>query len=94
MPLPPAKELITEAEAGAKGVFSLWLRVMKVLETQDKQTKLIEAQATQIEALRDAVRVLQAREDLLLAKVETAAAQATSDISRRVGFLEGRASRE
>ncbi len=94
MVLPPTKELLSEAEAGAKGLFGLWLRVMKILETQDKHTKLIQTQAAQIESLRDAVHVLQAREDMLLAKVEAAASQATGELSRRLGYLEGRASRE
>ncbi len=61
MTLPPTKELITEAEAGAKGIFGLWLRVMKILDIQAKHTKLIETQAAEIEALRDAVHMLQAR---------------------------------
>ncbi len=86
MPLPPAKEVLTEAEAGASGIFRLWLRVMKVLETQDKHARLIEAQAAQIEALRDAVHLLQAREELLLAKMQAEAARATSDLASRIGF--------
>jgi hypothetical protein len=94
VPLPPAKEVLTEAEAGASGIFRLWLRVMKVLETQDKHARLIEAQAAQIEALRDAVHLLQAREELLLAKMQAEAARATSDLASRIGFLEGRASRD
>jgi hypothetical protein len=55
---------------------------------------MIEAQAAQIEALRDAVRILQAREEMLLAKLEAEAARATSDLASRIGFLEGRASRD
>jgi hypothetical protein len=89
MPLPPVKELVTEAEAGAKGIFSLWLRVMKILDTQDKHAKLIDKQAAQIEALREAVNVLLAREDLLLAKIEAAAAKATADMAGRLGRIEG-----
>ncbi len=85
---------MTDAEAGAKGLFSLWLRVTRVLETQDKHAKMIEAQAAQIEALRDAVRILQAREEMLLAKLQAEAARATGDLASRIGFLEGRASRD
>jgi hypothetical protein len=85
---------VTDAEAGAKGLFSLWLRVTRVLETQDKHAKMIEAQAAQIEALRDAVRILQAREEMLLAKLQAEAARATGDLASRIGFLEGRASRD
>jgi len=92
--LPPGKALVTEVEAGARGLFSLWVRVMKILETQDKHTRLIEAQAAQIETLRDAVQMLQAREELLLAKMQVEAARATGDLASRIGFLEGRASRD
>jgi hypothetical protein len=55
---------------------------------------MIEAQAAQIEALRDAVRILQAREEMLLAKLQAEAARATGDLASRIGFLEGRASRD
>ena len=51
-------------------------------------------QAAQTEALRDQGRVLEAREDMLRAKVATAAAQATIALSRYVGFLAGRTSRD
>jgi hypothetical protein len=87
--LPPTKERITEAEAGAKGIFGLWLRVMKILDTPAKHTKLIEMQAAQIEALRDAVHMMQAREETLLAKIEAAALNATAGLSRRLGRVEG-----
>lgn len=94
MPLPPAKEVIAEAEAGAGGLFKLALRVMRILETQDKQSRLIESQARQIETLQNAVLVLQAREETLLAKAEAeairAAAITVTDLARRVGRIEER----
>ena len=61
MPLPPAKEVVADIEVGASGLFKLWLRITRILDVQDKHAKLIENQATQIAALRDAVHTLQAR---------------------------------
>jgi hypothetical protein len=94
MPLPPSKEIIAEAEAGASGLFKLWLRIMKILDTQDKHAKLIETQAAQIETLRDAVHILQAREETLLARAELEAARAAAstvtDLARRIGRIEAR----
>ncbi len=95
MSLPPTKALVAEAEAGAGGLFKLWIRVMRILETQDKHAKLIEAQTKEIATLRDPVLTLQAREDGLIARAELAAqkvaGQAMADMARRVGHLESRA---
>jgi hypothetical protein len=97
MPLPPAKEVIADIEIGAGGLFKLWLRITRILDVQDKHARLIEAQADQITALRDAVHTLQAREDVLLARAELAAAQAAGasviDLARRLGQLEERIGR-
>jgi hypothetical protein len=62
---------------------------MKILDTQAKHTKLIEMQAAQIEALGDAVHMLQAREETPLAKIEPAALKATADLSGRPGRVAG-----
>ena len=92
MTLPPAKEVLAEAEVGAGGLYKLWLRITRILETQDKHAKLLEAQAAEIASLREAVLTLQAREDGVIARAERAAveaaAQATNETSRRIGFLE------
>jgi hypothetical protein len=85
--LPPTKQILTEAEAGASGLVRLWLRVMRVLDIQDKHAKKLDAQAAQIEVLTDKVRVLEAREEMLRATVEAAAARATADLASRVGSL-------
>ncbi len=69
----------------------------RILDVQDKHAKLIENQAAQIVALRDAVNTLQAREDVLLARAELAATQAASasvtDLARRLGHVEERSGR-
>ena len=97
MPLPPAKEVVADIEVGASGLFKLWLRITRIVDVQDKHAKLIENHATQIAALRDAVHSLQAREDVLLARAETAAVQAAStvvtDLARRIGHIEERGGR-
>ena len=99
MTLPPTKEIVKEVEVGTSGLFKLWLRVMRILEVQDKHAKLIERQtetidrqATEIASLRDAVRTLTGREDVLLARAGEIAAQASAatvtDLARRLGHLE------
>ena len=94
MPLPPVKEAVADIEVGASGLFKLWLRITRILDVQDKHAKLIENQAAQIAALRDAVHTVQAREDVLLARAEVAAVQAahasTTDLARRLGHIEER----
>ena len=42
MTLHPTKEIAREVEAGTSGLFKLWLRVMRILEEQDKHAALIE----------------------------------------------------
>ncbi len=98
MTLPPTKEIVREVEAGTSGLFKLWLRVMRILEVQDKHARLIEKQAetidrqaAQIAALHDAVRTLGGREEVLLARAGEAASQAAAatvtDLARRLGHV-------
>lgn len=95
--LPPAKEVLVDVEVGASGLLKFWLRITRILEVQDKHAKLIETQAEQIACLRDAVHILQAREELVLARAETAAIKAAgasqNDLARRIGHLEERSAR-
>jgi hypothetical protein len=90
--LPPAKEVAVEIETGGRGFIQLFLRIAGILDKLDAQSKLIRAQAAQIEALRDAVHALQGRDEVLLAKGETAATlaagRAVSDLALRVGRIE------
>jgi hypothetical protein len=96
MPLPPARGFVADIEIGASGLFTLWLRITRILEVQDKHARLLESQAAQIAALRDAVHALQAREDVLPARAGAAASQVASvsvtDLARRRGHLEARSS--
>jgi hypothetical protein len=89
---PPAKEVAAGIETGGIGLFPLFLRIAGVLDKLDGQSKLIKAQAAQIEALRDAVHALQGRDEVILAKGETAATlaagRAVSDLALRVGRIE------
>jgi hypothetical protein len=52
----------------------------------------------EVAALKEQVRSLTEREALLIAKMEAAvtraAAESINELARRIGFLEGRASRE
>ncbi len=92
MSLPPAKELLGEAEAAGGGLVKLGLRPTRILETLDKHTKQLEAQAAEIASIRETILTLQAREDVLLARSEAtasvAAAHGLADLARRVGYLE------
>jgi hypothetical protein len=74
---------------------------MRILEVQDKHAKLIgkqaetiDRQATEIASLRDAVRNLTGREDVLMARAGEMAAQASAatvtDLARRLGHLEAK----
>ena len=73
-------------------------RVLRLSDTLTKSVAKIEAQAAEIERLSDAVRELQASEKLAIARMEAAvtraAADTTGELSRRLGYLEGRASRD
>ncbi len=96
----PGKQIASDIGKGGRWLFSLIERLRKITTDQDNQSTLIENQAEQIQAqaaeiaeLRLAVRALQLREDVLLAKAETAAAQAAAatvmDLARRIGRIEG-----
>jgi hypothetical protein len=68
-------------------------KLFGLAQTQSKHAELINAQAQQIATLQDAVKVLQAREEVLLAKASQQAAQTTAvtvtDLARRIGLIEG-----
>ncbi len=92
MSLPPAKEILAEAEAGGNWLARVLTRLTRVLETLDKHTKQLEAQAAEIINLREIILTLQAREEVLLAGSKAAAtraaAQTMSDLARRIGRIE------
>jgi hypothetical protein len=73
-------------------------RVVLLSEEITKAAATIEKQAAQIETLKEQVRILQTAGERQEARLEAialeAAARVSNDLARRVGFLEGRASRE
>ncbi len=97
MTLRPASETAPEItasdiEEGGKGLVTLFLRIAGVLDTLKTHNRTIKAQAAKIDALGIAVAALQAREDVLLAKGETAATlaagRAVNDMALRIGRIE------
>jgi hypothetical protein len=73
-------------------------RLITMSDTITKSAAKIEDQAAEIAQLKEALRELQVGEKLAIARMEAAvtraAAEATGELSRRLGFLEGRASRD
>lgn len=79
-----------------------WLRaartIDRLLTLETKHTALIEAQATEIQALKDRVTKLELREAILVAEARGAAAAAASavagqhvaDLARQLGVLDER----
>jgi hypothetical protein len=79
-----------------------WLRALRAidrfLQLGEKHTALIEAQADEIQTLKDRVTHLEAREEILIAEAKGAAAAAASavasqhvaELARHVGALEER----
>jgi membrane-bound ClpP family serine protease len=105
MSLLPSKALRREVAADGKWFFGFVLRALHLSETQAAQGKLIDRQAVEIDALREAVRTLQARldrlearEDVVLARAGEAASKAAaaivSDLAQRIGHLEAQNSRD
>jgi hypothetical protein len=94
MSLVPSKALAKEIAAEGGRFLGLVQRVIRMSETQTKHAALIEKQAAEIDTLRDTVRALQAREAVIIARAEAAAARAAaatvSDLARRIGYIEGR----
>jgi hypothetical protein len=73
----------------------LWARQADRLWNLEKSLRaIIEAQAKEIEALKDRVTKLEAREEILIARTQAASAAAatasTNDLARRIGALEER----
>jgi type IV pilus biogenesis protein CpaD/CtpE len=79
-----------------------WLGVARtidrLLSLEKKHTDLIEAQAKEIQALKDRVTKLEAREEILIAEAKGAAAAAASavashhvaDLARQMGAMDER----
>jgi phage shock protein A len=59
------------------------------MESLQRLSRTVEKQDEEIQALRQRLDRLEAREDLYLAKIEAAAAKATADMAGRLGRIEG-----
>lgn len=79
-------------------LLTLFRRLDRLFELENKHGKLIEEHSLQIQALRDEIAQLRAREAILVAEARGAAgsvasvvaAQHISDMSRRLGAMEER----
>jgi len=87
--LPPSTEVVRTLEDGAKGFFRFLPRLITIMESLQLLSKTVEKQDEEIQALRQRLDRLEAREDLYLAKIEAAAAKATADMAGRLGRIEG-----
>jgi hypothetical protein len=100
----PSKTLVKDVVADGGKALSYTQRVVRLIETQDKQAKLIKDHEAAIEklkaesaSLRIAMQALQDREEIVIARAGQAAAEAVTAslaaLSHRVGFIEGAASK-
>jgi len=94
----PDKETRRELAAGGEKALNFAQRVFRVARTERENTDAIKILQAEVAVLKEQVRGLTEREALLIAKMEAAvtraAAESTNELARRIGFLEGRASRE
>ncbi len=97
MSLAPVK-LARRVASEAQWLAGLVRRIVLMSEAIDKAAETIEKQTAEITTLKEDVRALRAQNELQTARLESiairAAADVTGDLSRRIGFLEGRASRD
>lgn len=93
VPLPgkaARQELVAEGERS----LNFAQRLFRLVQAERDNTEAVKRLTAEVAALKEQVRSLQSPEAQLMARLELAAAQAVSDLARRIGFLEGRASRE
>jgi hypothetical protein len=83
---------------GSKTIFGLLPSLLRILHTLEKHSEIIKLQQGVIDTLRSRLDKLEGREEMLVAKLETAATRVTADFAAKIGriegILEGRASRE
>jgi archaellum component FlaC len=89
VPLPPSPDIAHELAESGKGVLRLIPRIITIMDTMQRLTKAVEKQAGQTDAIRERLDRLEAREEMLLAKIEAAASRATADMAGRLGRIEG-----
>jgi hypothetical protein len=94
----PDKATRDEISVGGKKALNFAQRVFRVAQIERENMNAIKILQAEVAVLKEQVRSLTEREALLIAKMEAAvtraAAESTSELARRIGFLEGRASRD
>lgn len=94
----PPKSLVKAFYRETRVFVSLVRRAVLLSEELRTAVASLDRQETDIKELKEAVRALQAQNALQAARLEgvavSAAAQAIGELSRRLGYLEGRASRD
>jgi cell division protein FtsB len=90
----PGKAVREEIVADGEKVLSFAQRLFRLVQAGRENAKAIAKLKDEVAALQDQVRTLQDNERVLLARAELAAAQAVTDLALRIGYLEGRASRD
>ncbi len=98
MPLEPGKSILKTIFTETRFFLSLTRRAFLLSEEISKALVTLDEQRAEIKALKEEVRVLRIQNELQAARLEgiaiRAAAEATGELSRRLGYLEGRASRD
>jgi uncharacterized protein (DUF3084 family) len=98
VPLEPGKSILKTIFTETRFFLSLTRRAFLLSEEISKALVTLDEQRAEIKALKEEVRVLRIQNELQAARLEgiaiRAAAEATGELSRRLGYLEGRASRD
>jgi predicted nuclease with TOPRIM domain len=94
MSLLPTKAVRQEIVENSKKFISLSKRVIGLVEKEQENTADIKRLKDEVTNLKDEVKALQNRGGELLARAELSAARAISDLARRIGYFEGRSSRD
>ncbi len=98
MPSEPGKSLVKTVFTETRVFVSLVRRAVLLSEELRKAFATLDKQDADIKELKAAVRALQAENKLQAARLESVAIRAVADqtgeLNRRLGFLEGHASRE
>jgi len=98
VPLEPGKSFLRTIFTETRFFLSLTRRAFLLSEEISKALVTLDEQRAEIKALKEEVRALRIQNELQAARLEgiaiRAAAEATGELSRRLGYLEGRASRD
>jgi len=83
---------------GSKTIFGLLPSLLRILHTLETHSEIIKLQQGVIDTMKSRLDRLEGREDIIVAKFETAATRVTADFAEKIGriegLLEGRSRRE